>query len=93
MVLGVAGRHVPVLIWNRAMLAAGPPARSPHRLRSPVLGAIGLGVWSCGVPLLAFALWRGSPPTISWAGWLLLAAVAGSAVSQIGALRSAAGGG
>jgi hypothetical protein len=93
MILGVAGRHVPVLIWTRAMLATGPPARSPYRLRSPVLAAIELGAWSCGVPLLAFALWRESPPTLSFAGWLLLAAVAASAVSQIGALRSAAGGG
>lgn len=89
MILGVAGRHVPVLIWTRRMHADGPPAVSPYRLRSPVIAAVELACWSLGVPFLAFALWREAAAPLSVAAWMLLVAVVASAANQIGALYSA----
>jgi hypothetical protein len=87
MILGVGGRHLPVLAWTRAMLTQGPPARSPYRLRSSARAAAEFASWSLGVPLLALASWREAAAGLSLAAWLLLAEVVASAANQIRAIR------
>jgi hypothetical protein len=90
MILGVAGRHVPVLFWTRTVRAAGiPPAVSPYRLRPLWLQAIELAAWTAGVPSLALALWTESPALLRFAATLLLLAVATSAVNHVLSWRRA----
>jgi hypothetical protein len=84
MILGVAGRHLPVLLWTLYSRGEGvAPQISPYRLRRPSLQAIELVTWSVGVPLLAVALWREAPALLAVAAWLLLAAVAASAANHL----------
>jgi hypothetical protein len=91
MILGVAGRHVPVLFWTRTVQSSGtPPVLSPYRLRPPALQIIELAMWSTGVPLLGFALWNESAAALRTAAVLLLAAVATSALNHLRSWRRAA---
>lgn len=84
MILGVAGRHLPVLLWTRSLREQETlPPTPPYRLRRRALDAIELVSWSAGVPTLAVALWRETPALLSVAAWLLLVAVAASALNHV----------
>jgi hypothetical protein len=90
MILGVGGRHVPLLLWTHRLRREGVlPEVPPYRLRQPALQAIELGAWSVGVPLLAAALWLEAPAPLSIAAGLLLTAVATSAANHVQAWRRA----
>jgi hypothetical protein len=90
MILGVAGRHVPVLFWTRTVRETGiPPALSPYRLRPLSLQAVELSAWSAGVPLLAIALWLEAAGVLRFAALLLTGVVAASAVNHVLSWRRA----
>jgi hypothetical protein len=90
MILGVAGRHVPVLIWTHRLRQAGElPSLSPYRLRRRSIDALELGAWSLGVPLLALGLWSEEPAPLRIAACLLLTAVAAGAANHAVAARRA----
>jgi hypothetical protein len=87
LILGVAGRHVPVLLWTRGMLLEGPPTASPYRLQHPAIAALQFVLWTAGVPLLAAALWREAAELLRPAAWMLFGAVAASAYNHVRVLR------
>jgi hypothetical protein len=90
MILGVAGRHVPVLLWTHRLRQVGElPVLSPYRLRRPWIDGLELAAWSLGVPLLAIALWLEAPAPLGIAAWVLLAGVAASAANHVEASRRA----
>jgi hypothetical protein len=87
MILGVAGRHLPVLLWTRRMHEGVVPAFSPYRLGRPAIAALELATWTLGVPLLALAFWLEAPTPLAAAAALLLVAVAASALNHVVAAR------
>lgn len=93
MVVGVAGRLVPLYAYFRALSAAGfersPPP--PHSLPSRGVQAAILALWTAGLPPLALGLAFDLLPAVRVAAWLLLAAVALEAVHQGAVLRRAQG--
>ena len=89
MVLGVATRLFPVLVWMQAMArSGGPPTHSPYRLASPLVAAVELAAWSAGVPLLAVALTLETAPLIRAGAVLLLTAIFASSLNGARVLRS-----
>jgi hypothetical protein len=90
MILGVAGRHVPVLFWTLSVRATGvPPTLSPYRLRPLPLQGVEIVAWTLGVPLLGVALWLETARELRTAALALLVAVATSAVNHVQSWRRA----
>jgi hypothetical protein len=87
MILGVAGRHLPVLLWTRRMHEGVVPALPPYRLARAEIAAIELAAWTVGVPLLAIAFWLEAATPLAIAAVLLLVAVAASALNHVIAAR------
>jgi hypothetical protein len=87
-VIGVEGRLLPLYAWLLGFAAGGygdlPP--SLHAAPSRVLQAVGLGLWSLGVPALAAGFALDRPVLLGAAAAGLAVAVAGNAANTALAL-------
>lgn len=87
-VVGVEGRLLPLYAWLLSFAAGGyaelPP--SLHAAPSRTLQALGLGLWSLGVPALAAGLALDRPVLVGAAAFGLAVAVAGNAANTALAL-------
>jgi hypothetical protein len=89
MVVGVAGRLLPLYAWLWGFADRGHRENPPslHRAPSRMLQAIVLLLWSAGVPALAAGFALDRPPLISAAGVALSLAVALGAANLLLMLR------
>jgi hypothetical protein len=79
MILGVAARQLPVLLWIHATKNQQPPPISPYRLLHRGVSFSELTLWTLGVPVLAAGFWLESPSAIRTGALLLAVATAASA--------------
>jgi hypothetical protein len=91
MVIGVSARILPMFAWMHYYVGSDfkviPP--SQYTMHSRALQAAGLGLWTLGVPLLAWGLSFDRWPAVSGAGGLLLAALACNAINTVRIARHA----
>ncbi len=96
MVVGIAGRLLPIYSWLVAYSGATaedptPPEKTPHELVDRRWQGLAFALWTVGVPLLAASFYTVSATLAAVAGWLLLAAVLSGAASYAAVCRDAWG--
>lgn len=76
MVVGIAGRLLPLQVWFHAMQRSGgtPPPLSSHRLARPRLAATVFWLWLVGLPVLIGGLVDRRPALVAWGAAALAAA-------------------
>jgi len=91
MVVGVSLRLLPLYAWLRAAERADFPAQppSPHSLPARPLQAVGLALWTLGVPLLAAGFALDRPPLVSTGAAALFVAVVLGALGNLLLVRRA----